>query len=159
MVMAMAGPDLSMCGPLWAAMQVVICERYKHGREAMDSLIGGVASFRLGTFTGYWLSPIVSFVKPVLPIALALTMLIQGYVAVRVGVLRAKTFNDLGVAGIIGGVLVSRGAAMALGVGIVLCLIIYGRHFFKRRLSLYNTTADPLFNLAATKEVEDKTQA
>ena len=80
-VMSLFGPDISMCGPLWAAMQVVICERYKHGREAMDSLIGGVASFRLGTFTGYWLSPIVSFVKPVLPIALALTMLIQGYVA------------------------------------------------------------------------------
>ena len=89
-----------------------------------------------------------------LPIALALTMLIQGYVAVRVGVLRAKTFNDLGVAGIIGGVLVSRGAAMALGVGIVLCLIIYGRHFFERKIHLYNTKGDPLFNIAAQHEQE-----
>lgn len=153
MVMSLLGPDLSMCGPLWAAMQVVICERYKHGRDAMDSLIGGVASFRLGTFTGYWLSPIVSFVKPVLPIALALTMLIQGYVAVRVGVLRSKTFNDLGVAGVIGGVLVSRGAAMALGVGIVLCLLVFGKNFFKRKMSLYNTKSDPLFNIAALKEL------
>lgn len=80
-------------------------------------------------------------------------MLIQGYVAVRVGVLRAKTFNDLGVAGIIGGVLVSRGAAMALGVGIVLCLLVFGKNFFKRKMSLYNTKADPIFNTAALKEL------
>ena len=90
---------------------------------------------------------------PVLPIALALTMLIQGYVAVRVGVLRSKTFNDLGVAGVIGGVLVSRGAAMALGVGIVLCLLVFGKNFFKRKMSLYNTKSDPLFNIAALKEL------
>lgn len=153
-VMSLFGPDISMCGPLWAAMQVVICERYKHGREAMDSLIGGVASFRLGTFTGYWLSPIVSFVKPVLPIALALTMLIQGYVAVRVGVLRAKTYNDLGVAGVIGGVLVSRGAAYALIVGLILCALVYGKNMFKRKLSEYNLKADPLFNIAAKQEIE-----
>jgi hypothetical protein len=158
-IMSLIGPDVSMCGPLWAAMQVVICERYKHGRNAMDSLIGGVASFRLGTFTGYWLAPIVSFVKPVLPIALALTMLVQGYVAVRVGVLRAKTFNDLGVAGVIAGVLVSRGAGYALGVGIILCLLIYGRNFFKRNISLYNTKADPIFNLAAAQELVQQNEA
>ena len=157
-VMSLFGPDISMCGPLWAAMQVVICERYKHGREAMDSLIGGVASFRLGTFTGYWLSPIVSFVKPVLPIALALTMLIQGYVAVRVGVLRAKTYNDLGVAGVIGGVLVSRGAAYALIVGLILCALVYGKNMFKRKLSEYNLKADPLFNIAAKQEIESEQQ-
>ena len=158
-IMSLLGPDLSMCGPLWAAMQVVICERYKHGRDAMDSLVGGVASFRLGTFTGYWIMPIVSFVKPILPIALALTMLIQGYVAVRVGVLRAKTFNDLGAAGVIGGVLVSRGAAYALGVGIVLCALIYGKNFFKRNLALYNLKSDPLFNMAAQKELEEQKKA
>lgn len=144
--MSLLGPDISMCGPLWAAMQVVICERYKHGRQAMDSLIGGVASFRLGTFTGYWLAPIVSFVKPVLPIALALTMLIQGYVAVRVGILRSKTFNDLGVAGIIAGVLVSRGAGYAFGVGIVLCLLVFGKDFFQRQMNVYDTKKDPVFN-------------
>lgn len=159
MVMSLLGPDISMCGPLWAAMQVVICERYKHGRDAMDSLVGGVASFRLGTFTGYWLTPIVSFVKPILPIALALTMLIQGYVAVRVGVLRARTFNDLGVAGVIAGVLVSRGAAYALGVGIVLCALVYGKNFFKRKMSMYNTKSDPIFNYATVKEMEAEKDA
>ena len=76
--MSMLGPDASMCGPMWAAMQVVECERYKHGPEAMDSLFGGVGSFRLGTFCSYFFMPIVSLVKPILPIALSLTMLVPG---------------------------------------------------------------------------------
>jgi len=153
MTMSMLGPDLSMCGPLWAAMQVVECERYKHGREAMDSLFGGVASFRWGTFTGYFFKPIVTLVKPILPIALSLTMLIQGYVAVRVGILKARTFNDLGVAGIVGAVLISRGAGYAFGVGIVLCLLIYGKNFF-RNWNTYDKKTDPVFN--ALIEAEEK---
>ncbi|WP_425801155.1 hypothetical protein ACHOLT_12620 [Desulfitobacterium sp. Sab5] len=143
--MSMIGPDITMCGPLWAAMQVVTCERYKQGPEAMDSLYGGVASFRMGTFTGYFLTPIVTLVKPILPIAFSLTMLVQGYVAVRVGILKARTFNDLGIAGIVAAVLISRGAAYALGVGVVLCLLIFGKEFF-RNWSSYDKQNDPVFN-------------
>jgi hypothetical protein len=147
--MSMMGPDLSMCGPLWAAMQVVTCERYKHGREAMDSLFGGVASFRLGTFTGYFLMPIVTLVKPILPISLSLTMLVQGYVAVRVGILKARTFNDLGISGIVAAVLISRGAGYAFAVGIVLCALIYGKDFF-RNWDKYDKSKDPVFNSRIT---------
>jgi hypothetical protein len=149
--MSMFGPDASMCGPMWAAMQVVECERYKHGREAMDSLIGGVASFRLGTFFAYFLMPIVSLVKPILPIALSLTLLVQGYVAVRIGILKARTYNDLGVAGVVGAVLISRGAAYAFAVGIVLCALIYGRDFF-RRWQTYDKAKDPVFNSTIPEE-------
>lgn len=152
-VMSLFGPDLSMCGPMWAAMQVVTCERYKHGREAMDSLFGGVASFRLGTFTAYFLMPIVSLLKPVLPVALALTMLVQGYVAVRIGVLKAKTFNDLGVAGIIAAVLISRGASYAFGVGIVLCLLVYGKDTL-RNWRTYDRSKDPVFNKQGEAEIQ-----
>ena len=123
-LMSVIGPDITMCGPLWAAMQVVVCERYKHGREAMDSLHGGAGSFRFGTLTGYFLLPIVCLVKPILGIALASTMLIQGYVSVRVGVMKARTFNDLGIAGVMGAVLATRGAAWGLVTGIILCLLI-----------------------------------
>lgn len=143
--MSMMGPDASICGPMWAAMQVVECERYKHGPEAMDSLVGGVASFRLGTFVSYFILPIVTLVKPILPISLALTMLVQGYVAVRVGVLKARTFNDLGVAGIVAAVLITREAAAAFGVGIILCLLIYGKDIF-RNWSTYDKSKDPVFN-------------
>ncbi|MBU3111307.1 hypothetical protein [Clostridium lacusfryxellense] len=124
MLMSVIGPDLTMCGPLWAAIQVVICERYKHGKESMDSIFGGAASFRFGTLTGYLLLPIVSLCKPILGIALASTMLIQGYVSIRVGVMKARTANDLGIAGIIAAIVATRGAAWGLAAGIVLCILI-----------------------------------
>ncbi len=124
-LMSVFGPDISMCGPIWAAMQVVVCERYKHGPAAMESINGGAGSFRWGTFTGYFLSPILATVKPILGVGLVSTMLIQGYVSVRVGILKARSYNDLGIAGVAGAILATRGAAWGLGAAIVLCLLIY----------------------------------
>ncbi|WP_051309344.1 benzoate/H(+) symporter BenE family transporter [Desulfogranum japonicum] len=130
-IMSIIGPDISMCGPLWAAMQVVVCERYKHGPKAMESIYGGAASFRFGTWTGYFLAPIVSTVKPILGVGLASTMLIQGYVSVRVGVLKSRGFNDLGIAGVAGAILATRGAAWGLGSAIILTVLIYLSNFRK----------------------------
>ncbi len=130
-VMSLIGPDISMCGPLWAAMQVVVCERYKHGPKAMESIYGGAGSFRMGTWTGYFLAPIVSTVKPILGVGLASTMLIQGYVSVRVGVLKSRGFNDLGIAGVAGAILATRGAAWGLGSAVLLTFLIYLSSFGK----------------------------
>ena len=129
--MSIFGPDIVMCGPLWAAMQVVVIERYKDGKAAMNSLFGGSGSFRWGTNTGLLLLPIVSLVEPILGIALSLTLLIQGYVSVRIGILESRSNRDLGIAGIIGAVLVARGATWAFAVGIILTLLVCGSDFFR----------------------------
>ena len=124
--MSIMGPDVAMCGPLWAAMHVVIVERYKQGRQAMDSIFGGAGSFRWGTNTGLLLLPVVSLVQPILGIALALTLLIQGYVSVRIGIQEARCDSDLGIAGVIAGILVIKGATWAFAAGVLLCFLIYG---------------------------------
>ena len=129
-IMGIVGPDVTMCGPLWAAMHVAISERYKKGRDAMRSIFGGAGSFRWGTNTALWLMPIVSLVEPILGVALALTLLIQGFVSVKVGILEARSRTDLGIAGVTGAVLAVQGAAWGFAVGIVLCLFVYGRRFF-----------------------------
>ncbi|MCA8863475.1 MULTISPECIES: hypothetical protein [unclassified Halomonas] len=128
--MSIFGPDVVMCGPLWAAMHVVTVERYKQGKAAMNSIFGGSGSFRWGTNTGLLLLPIVSLVEPILGIALALTLLIQGYVSVRIGIMEARSQRDLGIAGIIAAMLVIKGATWAFAVGILLCALIYGKRFF-----------------------------
>ena len=125
--MSIAGPDVAMCGPLWSAMHVVIVERYKEGRAAMGSMIGGAGSFRWGTNTGLLLLPIVSLIQPILGVALALTLLIQGYVSVRVGIMEARNRTDLGIAGVTAAILVTQGAAWAIGVGLVLSILIHGK--------------------------------
>ncbi|MDQ0246389.1 hypothetical protein J2S09_003993 [Bacillus fengqiuensis] len=131
MLMSIIGPDITMCGPLWAAMQVVVVERFKEGKKAMNSFFGGAGSFRWGTNTGLLLLPIVSLVQPILGVALALTLLVQGYVSVRIGVMQAKSQRDLGIAGIVGAILVIKGATMAFAAGILLCFLLYGKDFFK----------------------------
>ncbi|NPV91466.1 MAG: hypothetical protein HPY50_11915 [Firmicutes bacterium] len=130
-IMSIFGPDISMCGPIWAAMTVVTYERWKKGRESMDSIIGGVGAFRFGTLTGYFLLPIVSIVKPILAVAMASTMLIQGFVSVYVGIRESRSLKDLGIAGVVGGVLLVKGAAFGFGAGIIMCLLVYGLNFFK----------------------------
>lgn len=129
-IMSIIGPDVAMCGPLWAAMHVVIVERYKDGRAAMQSIFGGSGSFRWGTNTGLLLMPVVTLVEPILGVALALTLLIQGYVSVRIGIMEARSQRDLGIAGVTGAVLATQGATWGFAVGIALCLLVYGRRFF-----------------------------
>ncbi len=130
-VMGFMGPDLTMCGPLWAAMQVVVCDRYKRGAKGMQSLLGGAASFRFGTFMGYWLLPIVTLVRPILPVALALTMIVQGFVSVHIGIREARSLRDLGIAGVIAGVIIAKGSAWGLAVGILATFLVYGLNFFR----------------------------
>ncbi|HOQ11048.1 MAG: hypothetical protein BWY23_01324 [Spirochaetes bacterium ADurb.Bin218] len=125
LIMSILGPDISMCGPLWAAMQVVVAERYKNGPKAMESINSGAGSFRWGTWTGYFLAPIVATVKPILGVGLTSTMLVQGYVSVRVGVLKSKGFNDLGIAGVAGAITATRGAAWWLAAAFVLVALQY----------------------------------
>ncbi|MDR6120868.1 hypothetical protein QFZ87_000465 [Bacillus sp. SLBN-46] len=130
-IMSLFGPDVTMCGPMWAAMQVVVIERFKQGRKVMDSIFGGSGSFRWGTNTGLLLLPIVGLVQPILGVALALTLLIQGYVSIKVGILESKSQRDLGIAGLIAAVLAIKGAAWGFAVGIILCFLIYGKNFFR----------------------------
>mgnify|MGYP006189165149 CR=1 FL=1 len=129
--MSIFGPDVAMCGPQWSAMQVVITERFKGGAKAMKSIYGGVGSFRWGTNTGLLLLPVVTLVQPILGVALALTLLIQGYVSVRLGIMEARSQRDLGIAGVIGAVLAIKGAGWAFAIGVGLCLLIYGAGFFR----------------------------
>ena len=112
-------------------MQVVITERFKGGAKAMKSIYGGVGSFRWGTNTGLLLLPVVTLVQPILGVALALTLLIQGYVSVRLGIMEARSQRDLGIAGVIGAVLAIKGAGWAFAIGVGLCLLIYGAGFFR----------------------------
>lgn len=130
-LMSIIGPDVAMCGPLWAAMHVVIVERYKQGQRAMRTIFGGAGSFRWGTNTGLLLLPIITFVEPILPIGLALTLIIQGFVSVRVGIMEAKNQKDLGIAGVTAGVLATQGAAWGFAAGIIMLVVIYGKDMFK----------------------------
>ncbi len=123
-VQAVICPYVPMCGPLWAAVTASVAERYKNGRESMDSIFSGVGTFRWMTFLCVALVPIASFVEPILPAALSLTLLVQGYVCGRIAAEEMKTPQDRGIACAMAAILYVKGSAWGLAAGVILYLLL-----------------------------------
>jgi hypothetical protein len=87
-IMSILGPDITMCGPMWASYASCGCRTIQGWEKSNAFYLWRIAgSFRWGTNTGLLLLPIVSLVQPILGVALALTLLIQGHVSVRIGIM------------------------------------------------------------------------
>ncbi|WP_419724462.1 hypothetical protein [Terrisporobacter petrolearius] len=131
-VMALMAPYIQLCGPLSASVTAAVAQRYKDGRNQMDSIFSGAGTFRWVTFAGVSLVPIVSLFQPVLPIALSLMLIVQGYICTRIAMGICKNDTDRGVAGVMGAVLAAKGATWGLAIGIILHLIL--RDFTKKKI-------------------------
>ncbi|MPM39562.1 hypothetical protein SDC9_86196 [bioreactor metagenome] len=123
--MALIAPYTQLCGPLWAAVTAAVSQRYKEGPEAMESIWSGVGTFRISTFFAVACVPISSLLTPVLPVALSLTLLVQGYICTRLAMVMCKNDVERGICGVMGAVLATRGAAWGLATGLVLHFILY----------------------------------
>jgi hypothetical protein len=121
-LLSVFSPYTQLAGPLWAAVTVSVGERYKHGRDAMDSFWGGIGTFRIMTFVGVSLMPIVSLVRPALSVALALTLVVQGFACAYIAMSMLNNNYQRGVAGFMAVLLALKGASWGLGVGILLWL-------------------------------------
>ena len=125
-ILAFIAPFPAMSGPLWAGATATIALRYKDGRRAMDSLIGGMGTFRVATLISVMLIPVVSIMKPVFPIGMSLTLLTQGFICTRLAMEYCKTDRDRGLAGVMAVILFTKGAIWGLASGIVLYLLLEG---------------------------------
>lgn len=117
-------PYPGLAGPLFTGAMATIAERYRYGRSAMDTIYSGSGMFWLVGFFALFMLPLVTLFKPVLPIALSITLLITGYLCIAVAVEQIDNATSMGVAGIMGVVLATHGAAWGLGAGFVLWLVI-----------------------------------
>lgn len=125
-VLAIIAPLPPLSGPLWAGVTATIAIRYRDGRKAMDSLIGGMGTFRIATFISVILIPVVYLMKPIFPIGISLALLIQGFICARLAMEYCKNDTDRGIAGIMAVILFARGAAWGLASGILLYLLLEG---------------------------------
>ncbi|MFV1987699.1 MAG: hypothetical protein ACC682_10475 [Gemmatimonadota bacterium] len=95
-------------GILWTGVHVVIVNRWAEGRRAMDSLFTGIASYYMwGIPILYLFLPLVTALRPMLPIALALTLVLTGFACayVAIDMVKGRTGRGTTVLG---------GAALAL---------------------------------------------
>ena len=94
-------PWPGLAGPLWTAAHATLAERYAMGRKSMDSIYSGGGTFWISGMLALFMLPLVTFFKPVLPIALSLTLILTAYICILVGVEQLKNSTERGVAGIV----------------------------------------------------------
>ncbi len=74
-LMAILAPFFPTQGILWAGAQVIVVERWKEGRQAIESLFSGISAFYYyGIPLLVLFLPVVTFLKPFMPIALMLAL-------------------------------------------------------------------------------------
>ncbi|MDR9467111.1 solute carrier family 23 protein [Marinospirillum sp.] len=137
---AFFAPYPGLAGPLFTGAMATIAERYRYGRKAMDTIYSGASIFWIVGFIALFMLPLVTLFKPVLPIALSITLLITGYLCIAVAVEQIDNATSMGVAGIMGVVLATHGAAWGLGVGLAMYFMIE----YRGRKRVGDDTEEPI---------------
>lgn len=133
---AFFAPWPGLAGPLWTAAHATVAERYALGRKAMDSIYSGGGTFWITGFFALFMLPLVSVFKPVLPIALSLTLVLTAYICIMVGMEELKTSTERGVAGIVAVTLAMpdpKSTVYAVVIGLVLYFLIERPHRIGKR--------------------------
>lgn len=124
---ALLAPWPGLAGPLWTPVHATVAERYGKSRTAMQSIFSGGGTFWIAGFVALFILPLVTIFRPVLPIALSLTLVLTGYICIMVGIEQLKTSTERGVAGIVAVVLAMpdpKSTVYAVIIGVVLYLLI-----------------------------------
>jgi len=92
---AVIAPFFPTQGILWAGGQVIILERWKQGKEAIESLFSGISAFYYyGIPVAVMFLPIVTFLKPFMPIALMLALAMTAVACAKLSFQIALTKKD-----------------------------------------------------------------
>lgn len=124
---ALLAPWPGLAGPLWTAAHATVAERYALGRKAMDSIYSGGGTFWITGLIAIFILPLVTVFKPVLPIALSLTLVLTAYICIMVGMEELKNSTERGVAGIVAVTLAMpdpKSTVYAVVIGLVLYWLI-----------------------------------
>ena len=127
---AVLAPWPGLAGPLWTPVHATVAERYGRDRTAMQSIFSGAGTFWIFGFLALFILPLVTTFRPVLPIALSLTLVLTGYICVMVGIEQLTSSTERGVAGIVAVTLAMpdpNATVYAVGVGILLYFLLERR--------------------------------
>ncbi|MBF0232272.1 MAG: hypothetical protein HQK65_04440 [Desulfamplus sp.] len=119
-----AGPFIPLHGPIWTGVHVFLTERYKTGRKNMDSFFSGTFNWYWPAFILIFMVPVVTFMKPLLAVALSITLILTGFACAYIAISMVKTPAAQGYAFFVGMVIAKFGPAWGMGVGIVLYVLL-----------------------------------
>jgi ElaB/YqjD/DUF883 family membrane-anchored ribosome-binding protein len=97
--MALLAPFFPTQGSLWTGVQVIIVQRWAEGRDGMQSLYSGIASYYVfGVPLLYLIAPLVVLLQPLMGVALSLTLILTGFACAYIAMAVAHTQVERGVA-------------------------------------------------------------
>ena len=131
-IMAVLAPFFPTQGCLWTGVHVVVIQRWKEGRDKMESLIGGISAYYMyGLPVFFLLLPVVTFLRPFMPIALVLTLILTGFACSFVALSMPRGREERGVMLLTAFFLVFFEPWVGLVIGILAVLLLLGRDAFK----------------------------
>ncbi len=123
-----AGPFIAMHGPVWTGVQVFMVERYKAGRKNLDSIFTATVNWYWPAFLLIFLVPVVTFMQPLLPVALSITLILTGFACAYISISMVKTPASQGYAFFVGMLIAKFGPAWGLGLGVLLYFMLLIRY-------------------------------
>lgn len=97
-LMALFAPFFPTQGCLWTGVHVIVVQRWSEGRKAMQSLFSGIASYYVfGVPVLYMVLPLLTGLRPLMGIALSLTLVLTGFACAYVAMGIPRTQIERGV--------------------------------------------------------------
>jgi hypothetical protein len=120
---AIVNPFFPTQGALWTGVHVVVVERWKQGKEAMDSLFDGIHSYYLmGIPFLFFVVPFIDVMEPLMIIALGVTLILTGLACSYIAMSLATKNSEKAVSLVTAVLIAFGGEYMWLGILIGLIL-------------------------------------
>ena len=114
-------------GALWTGVHVVVVERWKKGPKEMPSIFDGLGSYYLmGLPILYFTLPFITLMKPLMQMALTLTLILTGFACAYVAMAIPKKNTEMASALLIAVFITFFSAWVGLLVGILLSILVIG---------------------------------
>jgi hypothetical protein len=114
-------------GALWTGVHVVIAERWKKGPKEMPSIFDGLGSYYLmGIPFLYVTLPFITLMKPLMQMALTLTLILTGFACAYVAMAIPKKNSEMASALLIAVFITFFSAWVGLLMGILLSIFVVG---------------------------------
>ena len=126
-LMGIAAPFFPTQGALWTGVHVIIMQRWKLGSSAMGSLHSGLVSYYLmGVPLMFLVLPLLTGLKPLLGIALSLTLVMTGFACAYIAMSIPRNNTSRGTVLLIGAALAFFEPWVGLLFGILVTLVLVG---------------------------------
>ena len=123
----LVNPFFPTQGALWTGVHVVVVERWKKGPKEMPSIFDGLGSYYLmGLPILYFTLPFITLMKPLMQMALTLTLILTGFACAYVAMAIPKKNTEMASALLIAVFITFFSAWVGLLVGILLCILVIG---------------------------------